>query len=98
MSDYREYLANTCQTENYIKRYCEKCHSLVKLHGAANLRLPVFHHCPKCNKKQVPKLMLFGFIKRHKSSLHRRWYFDQRTRRNLFPGSVISYLLCMSWG
>jgi hypothetical protein len=52
MSDYREYLANTGQTKNDIKKRCEKCNELVTLHGAANLELPVSAHCNKCNKQR----------------------------------------------
>jgi hypothetical protein len=56
MSDYWEYLANTGQTKNDLKRNCEKCHKPVILHGAANLKLPVSYHCKNCNiKKELNK-------------------------------------------
>lgn len=35
----------------------------------------------------------FGFLVLHKKSLHHRWYFNQRARRNLFTGSLVAYLL-----
>jgi hypothetical protein len=49
MSDYWEYLANTGQTKNDVKKRCEKCGKIITLHGAANLKLPVSTHCKKCN-------------------------------------------------
>lgn len=50
MSDYWEYLANTGQTANYVKRTCEKCGRLLRLPGGANIRdLPISAHCKNCN-------------------------------------------------
>ncbi|MCQ8104690.1 hypothetical protein NP590_11285 [Methylomonas sp. SURF-2] len=38
-------------------------------------------------------IVRFGFVNRHLRSLHRRWYFCTRTRRNMFPGGPVPYLL-----
>jgi hypothetical protein len=51
-------------------------------------------------EKQFKKPLRFpsvriGFLRHHKKSLHQRWFFNQRNRRNIFPGSVIAYLLCL---
>lgn len=38
-------------------------------------------------------IVRFGFISRHARSVKRRWFFNDRNRPLLFPGSPVHYLL-----
>lgn len=37
----------------------------------------------------------FGFLRRHRRSALRRWSIIDRSRRNIFRGSPVAYLLCV---